>query len=371
MPNRLQSWRSTRLPPHRGKAAGLLILLSIPVPILLCSAPAAAAKLAEIRAGLESMFRAQTGLGFIEFGCDLPPGGSAASVPEFSCDARDEEGDRFLFRIWRDGERDNVSMWQPVEQLAQAPLATLLQPISAFLQRFGAAQWSELHADLADNLKQQLDLDAASAMLAPMQRRFGAISAAEPRRYNAPGPGQHLLEYELQAAHGPVSARFQLVLDAAGVPRIAGFVLVPQTGSELAGQMLGESAAASLAPQLGPIRRVVLPPGGLRRIGDVVEGHVVLESGEEIAVVAAQTSTSTDFRTQDYGFAVIELGWMIRHHLAQQGDSEASVACPQRSVADGGRVVCTVTTRDGSVQHMEVMRQGGGHRMRVVESRAD
>ena len=65
------------------------------------------------------------------------------------------------------------------------------------------------------------------------------------------------------------------------------------------------------------------------------------------------------------GQGMLDVPWLLRHMLEAKSRTVESVDCPQRVVADGQVVSCTVTTDDGTLI-VTLQRQGGNYR--VVES---
>ena len=68
-----------------------------------------------LRQSLEEQFRSSTGLGFAEFQCDLPP--DSPPGRELTCQAVDEDGDHFSYRIIFKEQRQppSVTTTQPID----------------------------------------------------------------------------------------------------------------------------------------------------------------------------------------------------------------------------------------------------------------
>lgn len=319
---------------------------------------------AMIRADLESSFRQQTGLGFRSFRCDF---GAASSLPsEFECEAVDDEGDQFLYRVWAGNDRleGGVTVWQPVGQLYPEGVAWLRGPIEAFL---GALEGNDpeglkelLSPELSRSLTDQLTLDDLKNLL----DATGSNREAMPMLYRSISAEVHAVEYRIAGEQAEIIGRFRIQGSMEETPQITAFLLLPPPGSELHARQLADTMSRNLSPYLGEaVADVRMPLHSLLRSGDVVEGEIQLENGSTIVVRAEQSGTTTDFDRNDYRFQVLEASWLVSSHLATTGDSDAKVTCPARTVPDGGSLVCTAERTDGSAERFELRRRGGEHRL--------
>jgi hypothetical protein len=318
----------------------------------------------ELRGVLEDQFRASTGLGFSDFHCDLPH--DTPPARELTCNATDEEGDVFHYRIVADHPEDppRVSMSQPVSQLDPAGLASIEEPCIAFLEAFERAQWPAAHERLAPNLKSQLPVADLEASLAPMRELFGETSTIQARIYSTPDPGLHQLEYAVEAANGSAVARFQLQFIDDSEARIVAFLLSAEPGSELQGRLLTANGKNALSRLL---ERTVVDVRGplheLELIGDAIEAEAVIDDGSSIAVWIGQHGSAHDLDGNDYSFRILDVPTIVHRHLASTGSAPRQVDCPQRVVPDGSRIDCTVVRTDGSERPVSILRRGGDHRL--------
>ena len=116
--------------------------------------PTAEELTATLRESLEGQFRDATGLGFTSFECDIE---IADSPPqELTCQAVDEEGDQFFYRlVSQAGDQPvKVTTSQPVSQLNPAALEVLVAPCVEFLDAFGRSDWPTAHASLSPELQE-------------------------------------------------------------------------------------------------------------------------------------------------------------------------------------------------------------------------
>lgn len=316
-----------------------------------------------LRSELEAEFLEATGLRFVAFDCGGDP---VSSALELSCEAVDEEGDRFLYRIQSaNSDRPaSVAAWQPVEQLDVDGLTWLRAPSDAFIDAFARGDWPEIVGTLDAALTQRLSVTGVERMLAPLREHAGKVVRFEPLLYNSPAADAHALEYRIEAEHGSLIGRFRMRADESGKSRISAFLILPQPGSPLAVQLLSDTVREGLRPLVGqPVLRVLAPLADLRQAGDAVEGDLVLADESRIAVRAEQVSTTSDFSDDDYRFRILEASWLVRAHLEAAERPVDDVRCPTRVVPDGSELRCTVVRADGSTYPVRVLRRGGEHRL--------
>lgn len=327
-----------------------------------------AANVQEIRAPLEQQFRDTTGLGFDRFDCDpLPP---PAERWELTCEAVDEEADRFTYHIVSDGsgEAPNVSMSQPVTQLDAAGLERIAKPCEAFIGAFDERDWQVAHAQLEADFQASFPLERIEAILLPLRNEFGRMGSTRAVLYSSPQPGVHQLEFSTDTDHGEAVGRFRLAFIDDENVRIIGFLLTAQPGSALQARLLAQQGAAAIRPFLDqPVGSLAGPFADLRRIGDAAELTATLESGATIAVRVEQTGSAHDLDANDYVFQILDAPTLVRHHLTSSGHSPQEVDCPVRAVPDGGEVGCTATLSDSSTRGFILARRGGEHRLREIE----
>jgi hypothetical protein len=325
-------------------------------------------KVQEIREPLEQQFRDATGLGFDQFECDPLP--TPAERWELTCEAVDEEGDRFTYRIVSDGsgEAPSVSMSQPVTQLDAAGLERIAKPCEAFIDAFDERDWQRVHAQLEADFQASFPVERIEAILSPLRNEFGHIGSTRAVLYSSPQPGVHQLEFSSVTDHGVAVGRFRLAFIDDENARIVGFLLTAQPGSALQARLLAQQGAAAIRPFLDqPVDSLQGPFADLRRIGDAAELTAALKSGATIAVRVEQTGTAHDLDANDYVFQVLDAPTLIRHHLTSSGFSPQEVDCPVPAVPDGGEVGCTATLSDGSTRRFTLARRGGEHRLREIE----
>lgn len=316
-----------------------------------------------LRAELESEFRGATGLGFRNFDCDDR---SLPGASELRCEAVDDEGDRFFYRLWSgDGERPATSVvWQPVTQLDTDGLTWLRAPTDRYIDAFARRDWQALQSTLTTPFGNEFDAERLAKLLAPLRDAAGEVARYEPLLYNSPSEGRHALEYRIGAAEGELLGRFRLAADEAGNARVEAFLMIPEPGSPLAIESRRGQAASALGALLGrPVTEVRLRFEQLARAGDAAEGEVVLEDGSRVAVRAAQVGPTTDFDGNDYRFQVLEAEWLIRSHLVSAGRPPGAVDCPRRVVPDGDALTCSVSAGDGGTERFRLLRRGGDHRL--------
>jgi hypothetical protein len=115
-------------------------LLGLLCAALLASVTLAAEKVtpedavAALRHGIESEFRANSGIGFLSFDCEIPE--NLIPGDPFFCEAVDEEEDRFRYRI--DTAEDGMTVAtvsQPATQLEAEALARMEAPCREFFER--------------------------------------------------------------------------------------------------------------------------------------------------------------------------------------------------------------------------------------------
>lgn len=325
-----------------------------------------------VRGAIEPAFRAQTGIGFREFQCRLPKDVEMQGTSEFTCEAVDEEGDRFLYRLWRNAEHPEgtVSAWQPLEQVPEQLRARLTGTVERFLDAFAAQDWDSAaalrHASLAAT---QSDA-ALAASLSALRERVGEIGAREPLLYSQPDAALFALEYRVESAQGPLVARFQLRQEQEAA-QLTGYLITPETGSPLAARMLQEQAVLELSPLLGsPVSGLRFDPQSLLQAGDAAIGEVLLKDGPPVAVLISRTGTAFDFIQNDFRFSILDVPWMVARHEVESGRPDSEVRCPGRMAPDGGSLDCVVSRRDGKRVVYRVQRQGGEHRMTEVPREA-
>jgi hypothetical protein len=320
---------------------------------------------AAVRQALESELQKGYGIGFSSFECDIDediaPGG------RFDCQAVDESGDRMAYTIGigEDGEARVILVSQPASQLSPTDREILEPPCRAFLDDFSAENWTALYAALDPSLREAVTADAAQAMLEPVRSVLGAVKKAELQTHAVHESGRHELVYRLDCEQSPGEARFGIVLGDGGA-RLTAFVITPAPGSSGQAVMLEAVGRDMLSGLIGEkVVRVNAPFADLRELGDAVEGTAWLEDGRDLPIRAVQSGRKDDFDPVDYRFQVLDVPWLLRHMLEAKSRTVESVDCPQRVVADGQVVSCTVTTDDGTLI-VTLQRQGGNYR--VVES---
>lgn len=292
----------------------LALLLSIGTPLgaepsAAGSSDSPAARLAQVREALEAPFRQQAGIGFREFDCDLPASDGPNRAQEFSCTAIDEEGDRFIYRVWREPEdgESRVSQWQPPEQIPAASRATLAAVAEGFLGAFVEGNWTQLAASRHPALASKQSTEALRASLAPMRTRAGHLGTAQLMLVGQPDAGSFVLEYRLGSEQGPLMLRLQL-RDADSGLAVSGYLLVPEDGSSLAAAMLAEQAAISLGALLdGRITGLDVDMQQLRRAGNAAVGQIQLQRGAALPVLVSRIGTAYDFDQNDYRFSILDL----------------------------------------------------------------
>lgn len=327
-----------------------------------------ASKVQEIREPLEQQFRDATGLGFDRFDCAPLP--TPAERWELSCEAVDEEGDHFTYRIVADGsgEAPSVSMSQPVTQLNPAGLERIAKPCEAFIDAFAESDWQAVHAQLQADFQASFPVERVEGILLPLRNEFGNIGLKRAVLYGSPQPGVHQLEFSIVTDHGEATGRFRLAFVDDENVRIIGFLLTSQPGSKLQAHLLAQQGATAIRPFLDQsVVSLEGPFADLRRIGDAAELSAVLESGATIAVRVEQTGTAHDLDANDYVFQILDAPTLIRHQLTSSGFSPQEVDCSVRVVPDGGEVRCTATLSDSSTRRFIIARRGGEHRLREIE----
>jgi len=332
--------------------------------------PASAADTSDATQGfrgeLESQFRAATGLGFSAFDCAFPQGWPNSR--EILCDATDEEGDTFLYRLLRvEGQgAPRIIMKQPVGQLNPEGLATLRKPTDAFLAAFIDRDWPAVLASVSPSFESQLGLEDLQALLAPMRDRLDSVGKPQASHYASPSEGLHQLEYSLESSPGEAVGRFRLRFDAQGDPQIVSFLITAKPGSPLYIDLLQDTGKAVLNQFFDqPILRIDGPLHQLLYLGDHVEITLVLADDSRAKARIEQHASAYDLDTDDFRFQVLDASTLIRLHLASQGQTASSIDCPQTVVPDGGTLDCRVTVEDGLTSTARLMRQGGDHRLRI------
>jgi len=136
----------------------------------------ASALITQLRTALEQQFRTSTGLGFASFDCDLSPRSPLGQ--EVTCDAVDEEGDRFYYRVISgpEGGPPSVSTSQPVSQLAPQGRQAVEAPCLSFLDAFGGGLWEEAHDELSIEFRHSLTIDELESVLRPLREVLGELT---------------------------------------------------------------------------------------------------------------------------------------------------------------------------------------------------
>ncbi len=326
--------------------------------------PTAEELTATLRESLEGQFRDATGLGFTSFECDIE---IADSPPqELTCQAVDEEGDQFFYRlVSQAGDQPvKVTTSQPVSQLNPAALEVLVAPCVEFLDAFGRSDWPTAHASLSPELQEVFALDQLRASLGPIREVLGEVNEVRPTLYSTPSAGVHLLEYDLASQGGDAVARFRLQFGEDEKSRILAFLVTARPGSALQATMLTDSGRQTLTPLLGQsVRAIDAPLSGLQLTGDAVEGTASLDDGSVVAIRVEQNDTAHDLDGSDYSFEVIDASWLIHRYLVSAGETLRSIDCPTPTTPDGGQLECAVTMSDGSQRSVTLSRRGGEHRL--------
>lgn len=349
----------------RGKARTVCLYLSL----LLFAAAAVAQSTAEemtakLRQSLEKQFRESTGLGFSHFQCNLP--GNAPPGREFTCEAIDEEGDKFFYRILfeNEGQPPYVTTTQPVDQLDPAGREVLERPCLEFLAAFGNEQWDQAYQTFPPELQDVVSLGEFRASLDPVRQAMGRIETIEASSYSTPAPGLHLLEYTMATEGGAAAARFKLQFVDQEQAKMVAFLISAAPGSSLQARLLSVSGRQVLTSLLGQsVGQIDAPFAELRLLGDAVEGTAVLDDGSEIMIRIEQHGTAHDLDDNDYRFQVLDVPWLIRTYLISTGEAPLEVDCPSRTAPDGGSVECVATMEDGSRRAIKIGRRGGDHRL--------
>lgn len=320
---------------------------------------------AAVRQALESELEKGYGIGFSSFECDIDediaPGG------RFDCQTVDESGDRMDYTIGIDesGGASVILVSQPASQLSDADRRILETPCRAFLDEFSAGDWATLYASLDPSLSEAVTADGARAMLEPVRSVLGAVEKAELQTHAINESGRQELVYDLDCERSPGEARFGIAIGDEGA-RLTAFVITPAPGSSGQAVMLEAVGRDMLSGLIGEnVVRVNAPFSDLRELGDAVEGTAWLEDGRDLPIRAVQSGRKDDFDPVDYRFQVLDVPWLLRHMLEAKSRKVESVDCPQRVVADGQVLSCTVATDDGTLI-VTLQRQGGHYR--VVES---
>ena len=338
-----------------------LLLLSLAAD---ASAQSGADLSAALRDALEPRFRDMTGLGFTRFTCavpdDAPPG------REFTCDATDEEGDLFHYRIVAADPEGQPMVWmsQPVVQLNPEGLEVIERPCLAFLDAFAAGSWDDAHRQFSDQFRQRTTATELGATLEDVRAVLGTVVASDARLYATPQPGLHQLQYALETAGGRAVARFLLQFVGEGDARIVAFIVSAEPGTELQSRLLSMVGREALGSMLSrPVADIRGPLDELEILGDAVEAEAVFEDGSAIAIRVEQDGSVHDFDRDDYRFQVLDVPTILRLHYEAQGAAIEEARCPRPVTPDGGRLDCTVGLVDGSERAVTVMRRGGQHRL--------
>ncbi|MCZ7599599.1 MAG: DUF4019 domain-containing protein [Gammaproteobacteria bacterium] len=312
----------------------------------------------------EPRFRDMTGLGFTRFTCAVPDDGPPGR--EFTCDATDEEGDLFHYRIVAADPEGQPMVWmsQPVVQLNPEGLAVIERPCLAFLDAFAAGRWDEAHRQFSDQFRQRTTAEGLREALTDVRASLGTVVARDARLYATPQPGLHQLQYALETTGGRAVARFLLQFVAEGEARIVAFVVLAEPGTELQARLLsmvGREALESILSR--PVADIRGPLDELAILGDAVEGEAVFDDGSAISIRVEQDGSVHDFDRDDYRFQVLDVPTILRLHYEAQGTAIEEARCPRPVTPDGGQLYCTVNLGDGSERTVTVMRRGGQHRL--------
>lgn len=318
----------------------------------------------QLRTALEQQFRTSTGLGFASFDCDLSP--RTPLGQEVTCDAVDEEGDRFLYRIFS-GAQDGpptVSTSQPVSQLATEGRQVIEAPCLAFLDAFGRGVWEDAYAELSVEFSNGFSLDELKSLLRPLRDALGDLTGAKALTYATPSPGLHQLEYALDTSQGEAVARFRLRIGDGQQAHIDSFLITARPGSQLQATLLSAVGREALTPLLGqPVVRLTGPLATLERIGDTIEGQAVLEDQTAVPIWVEQHNTAHDLDPNDYRFRVLDVPFLIHRYLVSTGVESETISCPSRTAPDGGRIDCVAVLPGGTERAISVARRGGDHRL--------
>jgi hypothetical protein len=347
------------------RGATVLFVLTMVTTIAVAESPSAEELTALLRESLETQFQISTGLGFSRFHCDIPAG-LQQPPRELTCQATDEEGDRFYYRLTsaEDRQPPSVSTSQPVSQLNPSGLAVLERPCLEFLSAFERLDWSSAYSSLSPELQTAISRNDFEASLVPVRRMLGELRNTEAKNYSSPSPGLHSIEYELASEGGDAVARFRLKFSDDEKAQIMAFLVTSRPGSELQAKLLSAVGRQVLSNVLGQqVKEIKAPLADLELIGDVVEGTAKLDGGDEAMIRVEQHQTAHDLDGNDYRFQVLEVSWLIRTHLVSTGQAPSRIDCPARKAPDGGEVECTVTLEDGSQRSITIARRGGEHRL--------
>ncbi|MGD8438975.1 MAG: hypothetical protein PVG53_00455 [Holophagae bacterium] len=322
---------------------------------------------ATMRGLIEPQFEANTGLTFTSFECRID--GVLEADSRFDCDAVDEEGDRIRYTLEVDdeGTATVVLASQPAAELSAADRAVLEPPCRAFLTRFDDADWSSLIADLHPSLLDTTGSDEIRASLDKVRSALGDIRDIHTETYARHNTGRHELEYRLDCANGPGTARFGLLEDGDAL-KVAFYAVTPAPGSPLYAELLENEARGMVSGLIGrEIARVDLPFDALVEVGDTAEGSAWLEDGDDVVIAAIRHGRADDFDVVDFTFRVLDVPWMIRRAFADRPDPTGTIDCPTRTAPDGGTVTCGVTLTSGTRLEVTVARHGGDHRIVDVQ----
>jgi len=317
-----------------------------------------------IQQTLEDQFRSSTGLGFASFDCDLPEDG--AQPRELTCQAVDEEGDQFFYRIMapEDDQEPVVTTFQPVSQLNPSGLELIERPCVAFLNAFDAGDWAEAHNELSTELQTRLTTAELGAFLGPVRQVVGELQSTIAELYTTPSADLHGVEYALKSDGGEAVARFRLRIVEGEQARIVAFLVSAKPGSQLQAELLSQSGIEVLSPLFGQsVTKIEAPLEQLELIGDSVEGLAWLDNGEDYAIRVEQHHSAYDLDGNDYRFQVLDVPWLVRRYLLASGEAPREVNCPSRLVPDGNRIDCVASLEDGSERPVSLVRAGGDYRL--------
>jgi len=319
---------------------------------------------ATLRQSLEEQFESSTGLHFSSFQCNME--GDFRPRMELTCDATDEEGDYFTYRlVVKDQDQPPVvKVFQPIDQLNPAGREMLERPCLAFLGAFERADWLEAYNGLSPELQGVISPAEFEASLEPIKQALGDLQDIEAKSYSSPSPGLHVLEYALTTEGGDGVARFRLQLTNDEQAQIIAFLVTARPGSALQAKLLSESGRQTLTPLLGqPVKQIKAPLSSLELLGDAVEGIAVMADGKEVPIRVEQHGTAYDLDGNDYRFQVLDVSWLIRQYLVSTGVEAAEIDCPAPTAPDGGEIECAATMEDGSRRQITIARRGGDHRL--------
>jgi hypothetical protein len=343
-------------------------LLGLLCAALLASVTLAAEKVtpedavAALRHGIESEFRANSGIGFLSFDCEIPE--NLIPGDPFFCEAVDEEEDRFRYRI--DTAEDGMTVAtvsQPATQLEAEALARMEAPCREFFERYREGDWSALWADLDPDLKSTLDATELAQILAPVREQMGELRSFTVDRLIVKAEGGIDLLYWLESEQGPGLARFGIWLEEE-TAKVHAFLITAEPGSPLQVAMAKRTGRELLEGLLAePIESFDVPLEDLRSVGDVVEGMIRPVGGETMPVRVEQIGPPDDFDVVDVNYQILDARWLLTRQMESEERPVDAIHCPQRAVPDGGQLECTISLVSGERFRIVMARQGSSHRI--------